>query len=178
LLSGAGLAAVAAFFELAQLPLEETAMGLFDDALKNAVPGGNLATPIAVAAGALILGRLFGGSSAPSPAPAQAAPPPLQPVPTNAPAGSILDGLSDLIGKLAAGGAAPQVNSWVGPGANQPIQPGQLGSALGQSTLNELSQRTGMSQQELLNQLALVLPQLINHLTPNGRVPTLADLEK
>jgi uncharacterized protein YidB (DUF937 family) len=155
-------------------------MGLFDDALKNAVPGGNLATPIAVAAGALILGRLFGGSSAPSPAPGQAppAPPPLQPVPTNAPPGSILGGLSDLIGKLAAGGAAPQVNSWVGPGANQPIQPGQLGSALGQSTLNELSQRTGMSQQQLLNELALVLPQIINHLTPNGRAPTVAELEK
>ncbi len=149
-------------------------MGLFDDALKNAVPGGNLATPIAVAAGALILGRLFGGSSAP----AQAAPAPPQPVPTNAPAGSILGGLSDLIGKLTAGGVAPQVNSWVGPGANQPVQPGQLGSALGQSTLNDLAARTGMSQQELLNQLALVLPQLINHLTPNGRVPTLADLEK
>jgi uncharacterized protein YidB (DUF937 family) len=153
-------------------------MGLFDDALKNAVPGGNLATPIAVAAGALILGRLFGGSSAPSPAPGQAAPPPLEPVPTNAPAGNIIGGLSDLIGKLTAGGAAPQVNSWVGPGANQPIPPGQLGSALGQSTLNELSQRTGMSQQQLLNELALVLPQIINHLTPNGRVPTLADLEK
>jgi uncharacterized protein YidB (DUF937 family) len=153
-------------------------MGLFDDALKNAVPGGNLATPIAVAAGALILGRLFGGSSAPSPAPAQAAPAPAPSLPTNVPPGSLLGGLSDLIGKLAAGGASPQVNSWVGPGANQPIQPGQLGSALGQSTLNDLSQRTGMSQQELLNQLALVLPQLINHLTPNGRVPTLADLEK
>lgn len=149
-------------------------MGLFDDALKNAVPGGNLATPIAVAAGALILGRLFGGSSAP----AQAAPAPQQPVPTNVPAGSLLGGLSDLIGKLTAGGVAPQVNSWVGPGANQPVQPGQLGSALGQSTLNDLAARTGMSQQELLNQLALVLPQLINHLTPNGRVPTLADLEK
>jgi uncharacterized protein YidB (DUF937 family) len=152
-------------------------MGLFDDALKNAVPGGNLATPIAVAAGALILGRLFGGSSAPSPAPGQAPPPPLEPVPTNAPAGNIIGGLSDLIGKLAAGGA-PQVNSWVGQGANQPIQPGELGSALGQSTLSELSQRTGMSQQQLLNELALVLPQIINHLTPNGRVPTLADLEK
>ena len=45
-------------------------MGLFDDAMKNAVPGGNLATPIAVAAGALILGKLFGGGSAPAPAPA------------------------------------------------------------------------------------------------------------
>ena len=49
-------------------------MGMFDDALKNAVPGGNLAAPIAVAAGALILGKLFGGSSAPAPS-APPAPP-------------------------------------------------------------------------------------------------------
>src|SRR5271170_4159451 len=151
-------------------------MGAFDDAMKNAVPGGNLATPIAVAVGALILGKMFSGSSAPkAPAPAPA---PTQSLPTNAPAGSVLGGLGDLIGKLTAGGAAPQVNSWVGPGTNQPIQPGQLGSALGQNTLNELSQRTGMSQQELLAQLAAVLPQFINHLTPNGRMPTLADLDK
>jgi len=151
-------------------------MGAFDDAMKNAVPGGNLATPIAVAVGALILGKMFSGSSAPAPTPGQPAPPPS--VPTNVAAGSLLGGLSDLIGKLTAGGVAPQVNSWVGPGTNQPVQPGQLGSALGQNTLNELSQRTGMSQQELLNQLATVLPQLINHLTPNGRVPTLADLDE
>ena len=148
-------------------------MGLFDDAMKNAVPGGNLATPIAVAAGALILGKLFGGSSAPAQSPS--AP---RPVPTNVPPSGVLGGLGDLIRKLTAGGAGQHVNSWVGPGANQPIQPGQLGSALGQNTLNELSQRTGMSQQELLNQLALVLPQLINHLTPNGRMSTLADFEK
>ncbi len=44
--------------------------------------------------------------------------------------------------------------------------------------LDEISKRTGMSQQELLQQLAVVLPQVINKLTPNGRVPTtLADLE-
>jgi uncharacterized protein YidB (DUF937 family) len=155
-------------------------MGAFDDAMKNAVPGGNLATPIAVAVGALILGKMFGGSSAPAPAPGRAAPAPAptQSLPTNPPAGSVLGGLGDLIGKLTAGGAGPQVNSWVGPGQNQPIQPGQLGGALGQNVLNELSQRTGMSQQELLNQLSVALPQLINHLTPNGRMPTLADLEK
>jgi uncharacterized protein YidB (DUF937 family) len=157
-------------------------MGAFDDAMKNAVPGGNLATPIAVAVGALILGKMFGGGFAPSPAPApgRVAPPPAPgpSVPANPPAGSVLGGLGDLIGKLTAGGAAPQVNSWVGPGQNQPIQPGQLGGALGPNVLNELSQRTGMSQQELLNQLATVLPQLIHNLTPNGRMPTLADLEK
>ena len=43
-------------------------MGFFDDALKGAVPGGDLATPIAIAAGALLLGKLFSGGSA-SPAP-------------------------------------------------------------------------------------------------------------
>ncbi len=153
-------------------------MGAFDDAMKNALPGGNLATPIAVAVGALILGKMFGGRSAPASAPAAPPPAPAEPVPTNAPAGSILGGLTDLIGKLSAGGVAPQVNSWVGHGPNEPVPPGQLGSALGQNVLAELSQRTGMSQQELLNQLATVLPQIINHLTPNGRIPTLADLEK
>ena len=153
-------------------------MGAFDDAMKNAVPGGNLATPIAVAVGALILGKMFSGRSAPASAPAAPPPAPAEPVPTNAPAGSILGGLTDLIGKLSAGGVAPQVNSWVGHGPNEPVPPGQLGSALGQNVLAELSQRTGMSQQELLNQLATVLPQIINHLTPNGRIPTLADLER
>ena len=149
-------------------------MASFVDAIKNAVPGGNLATPLAVALGALILGKMFGGGSSASP-PAQPGP---TPVPTDAPAGSILGGLGDLIGKLTAGGAAPQVNSWIGPGANQSIQPGQLGSALGQTTLDDLAARTGMSREELLNQLSAALPQLINHLTPNGRMPTLADLEK
>jgi uncharacterized protein YidB (DUF937 family) len=164
------------------MDVEEATMAGFEDAMKNAVPGGNLATPIAVAVGALILGKMFGGGSspAPMPAPGRVAPPPApaEPVPTNAPAGSILGGLTDLIGKLSAGGVAPQVNSWVGHGPNEPVQPGQLGSALGQNVLAELSQRTGMSQQELLNQLSTVLPQIINHMTPNGRMPTLADLER
>ena len=78
-------------------------MAGFDDAMKNAVPGGNLATPIAVAVGALILGKMFGGGSSPASTPSIPIPPPGQPVPTSAPAGSILGGLTDLIGKLSAG---------------------------------------------------------------------------
>jgi uncharacterized protein YidB (DUF937 family) len=128
---------------------------------------GDLATPIAVAVGALVLGKMFGGD--PTRLPARFS------VPTTPRPESVLRGLSDLIGKLATGGAAPQVSSWIGPG---PIQSRQLGSALGQNTLNELSQRTGMSRSELLHQLAAVLPQLIRRLTPNGRMPTLAELEK
>jgi putative toxin-antitoxin system antitoxin component (TIGR02293 family) len=129
--------------------------------------GGDLATPIAVAVGAMVLGKMFGAEGVGASAPAQ-------PVP----AGSILAGLSDLIGKLSASGVVPQVNSWVGIGPNEPVPPGQLGSALGQNVLAELSQRTGMSQQELLSQLSTVLPQIINNLTPSGRMPTVANLER
>lgn len=156
-------------------------MASFDETVKNAVPGGNLATPIAVAIGALILGKMFGGSSAPAPAPAPRVPTPA-PTPTafpsNAPPSSILGGLGDLIGKLTAGGAGPQVNSWIGHGENQPIQPGQLGGALGSNVLGELAAKTGMSQEQLLAQLAQALPQVINSLTPKGRVPTLADFDE
>ena len=147
-------------------------MGLFDDALKNAVPGGDLATPIAVAAGALILGHFLGGHGA---APAPAAPAPAAPAAPLPQGGGLLGGLADIVGKLNAGGAATQVNSWVGAGANQPIEPGQLGAALGQETINDLAAKVGMNPQDLLNQLALVLPGLVNNLTPNGRLPTAAE---
>lgn len=154
-------------------------MGMFDDSVKNAVPGGNLATPIAVAVGALILGKLFGGSSQAS---APAAPAQMPQIPTqfpqDPPQTSIVGGLGDLIGKLTQGGLGQQVNSWVGPGDNHPVQPGQLGGALGGDILAKLSQATGMSQQDLLNQLAVALPQVVNSLTPKGRMPTLADFDK
>jgi uncharacterized protein YidB (DUF937 family) len=152
---------------------EEDNMGSFDNALKDAVPGGNLATPIAVAVGALLLGKLFGGgSAAPVTAPASHAPTAAAPQ-----GGGVLGGLSDLVKKLQNGGQAETVNSWIGQGPNAPIQPGQLGSVLGQQTISNLAAHSGMSEQELLAQLAKVLPNIVNNLTPNGRLPTLAELE-
>jgi uncharacterized protein YidB (DUF937 family) len=143
----------------------EMKMGLFDDALKGAVPGGDLATPIAIAAGALLLGKLFGGgASAPTPAPQQSGAP--------AAGGGLLGGLSDLVQKFQTAGHGDVVNSWVGPGANAPIQPSQVGSALGQQTISDLARRSGLSEQELLAQLAQALPTIVNKLTPNGRLPT------
>ncbi len=141
-------------------------MGFFDDALKNAVPGGDLTTPIAIAAGALLLHHFLGGSSAPAAAPA---------TPATA-GGGLLGGLTDIVSKLSANGNAAQVNSWVGNGANQPIQPSQLGAALGSQAISELAAKTGLNQDELLKQLSAVLPQLVNNLTPNGRMPTAAEV--
>jgi uncharacterized protein YidB (DUF937 family) len=40
--------------------VEEDVMGFFDDAVNESVPGGDLAKPLMIAAGALLLGHLFG----------------------------------------------------------------------------------------------------------------------
>jgi uncharacterized protein YidB (DUF937 family) len=145
-------------------------MGMFDDALKNAVPGGDLATPIAIAAGALLLGKLFGGSSAPAAAPSA----PMAPTQS----GGLLGGLGDLVQKFQNGGQGSAISSWIGQGQNASIQPGQLGSVLGQQTISELAAKTGMSEQDLLAQLAKVLPNVVSSLTPNGRLPTTAELSQ
>ena len=155
--------------------LEETIMSFFDDALRGAVPGGDLATPIAIAAGALLLHHFMGGSLTPTPAPT-APPPSPQSGGGFLSGGGLLGGLTGLVEKLSAGGNAEQVSSWVDNGANLPIQPGPLGSALGQQTISNLAARSGLSEQELLAQLSAVLPQLVNNLTPAGRLPTAAEL--
>ena len=146
-------------------------MGLFDNALQGAVPGGNLAAPIAVAAGALLLGKYLSGGSSAS-APAGGAP---SAAPT-APSGGLLSGLNDLVQKFQDAGHGDVVKSWVGSGPNQPVQPSQVGAALGQQTISDLAKKAGLNEQDLLNQLAQTLPGLIDRLSPNGRLPTAAEL--
>jgi uncharacterized protein YidB (DUF937 family) len=63
------------------------------------------------------------------------------------------------------------INHPSGPGPNQPIQPGQPGSALGQTAVTELAARAGMSEQETPAEFSRVLPRVVDKLTPDGRVP-------
>ncbi len=143
-------------------------MGIFDDALKGAVPGGNIAKPLMIAAGALLLTRMFShGSSDPQPA----APAPSTADAYAAPDGGLLGGLNGLVNKLNTGGLGDAVNSWISHGPNAEVDPGQLGSALGQTTVSDLARQSGVSEQEILQHLAQALPGLINNLKPNGRLP-------
>jgi uncharacterized protein YidB (DUF937 family) len=80
-------------------------------------------------------------------------------------------GVDGLLQKLREGGLGSVVDSWVGTGPNQPVEPQQLGAALGPDTVNQLSATTGMSIQSLLPMLAAILPMIITHLTPNGQAP-------
>ncbi len=88
-------------------------------------------------------------------------------------AGSVLSGgLGDLLKQLQQGGQTETANSWVGTGPNKQISANDLASALGPDQINTISAQTGLSRDELLANLAKQLPEIINQLTPNGRLPT------
>jgi uncharacterized protein YidB (DUF937 family) len=87
--------------------------------------------------------------------------------------------LGGLLDKLQKGGLGNDAaNSWVGSGQNQPVAPGQLGSALGPDVVKTLAQRSGLSEDEITKQLSQILPGAVDKLTPNGRIPTLAELSQ
>ncbi|MGU3539014.1 YidB family protein [Methylobacterium sp. A54F] len=86
--------------------------------------------------------------------------------------GPDLGGLDGLIEGFRRSGLGDVVESWIGHGQNRPVQPNQLADALGPDTLDTLERQTGLDRNSLLGQLAQVLPEVINGLTPQGRVPT------
>jgi uncharacterized protein YidB (DUF937 family) len=84
-------------------------------------------------------------------------------------------GVDGLLQRLRAGGLGAVVDSWVGTGPNQPVEPQRLGAALGPDTVSQLSAKTGISIQSLLPLLAMILPMIVNHLTPTGQAPAAGD---
>jgi uncharacterized protein YidB (DUF937 family) len=88
-------------------------------------------------------------------------------------AGSILSGgLGDLLKQFEQNGHSEAASSWVGTGPNKQISPNDLESALGADQISALSAQTGLSRNDLLSGLAQQLPNVINQLTPDGRMPT------
>lgn len=80
-------------------------------------------------------------------------------------------GLDGLVGKLREGGLGSEVDSWISTGANQPVEPHELGRALGPDTVQQLSAGSGIDAKSLLPLLAMFLPQIIDMLTKNGSTP-------
>jgi uncharacterized protein YidB (DUF937 family) len=92
-------------------------------------------------------------------------------------AGTVLSGgLGDLLNQLQQGGHGETANSWVGKGENKAIAPGDLANALGADQIDSLSAQSGLSRDDLLSGLSQYLPQVIDHLTPDGRLPTESEL--
>jgi uncharacterized protein YidB (DUF937 family) len=94
-------------------------------------------------------------------------------------AGSILSGgLGDLLRRFQENGHGDKAQSWVATGSNEPIAPNELEQALGPERVQYLRQQTGMTKDELMAGLSAKLPQVVDKLTPDGRVPSLEEVDR
>jgi uncharacterized protein YidB (DUF937 family) len=81
-------------------------------------------------------------------------------------------GLKGVVNEFERNGLGATISSWVGTGPNQPISPGDLRRTLGPDLLQQLAAKTGISIEELTEKLAQVLPQAVDKMTPDGKIPT------
>src|SRR6478735_3854057 len=80
-------------------------------------------------------------------------------------------GIQGIVSEFEKNGLGPTVKSWVGTGPNQPISPDQVHKALGPDLMRQLSEKSGLSVEDLAQKLSQVLPEVVDKLTPDGTIP-------
>jgi uncharacterized protein YidB (DUF937 family) len=147
--------------------------GLFGQAMGQPNPGGGPGGGLGGSLGSMLGGALGGGGAAPS----------------SRNPGSLLvmllplamrwvqrnGGMNALLERLRQQGLGGQAQSWMSSGANQPIDPQSVEQVVGQGELQQMAQRLGVPQQQVTQAFAEIMPQLVDHLTPDGQVPPHAD---
>lgn len=131
-------------------------MGLLDGLLGNLMGGGNSggsgSNPLLQIAMQMLANRGGGGAGG----------------------GGALDsmgGLGGIVSAFQKGGLGHLADSWVGTGENLPVSGDQLTEVLGADKIGQIASQLGMSQGDAAGGLAKILPDLINHVTPNGQMP-------
>ncbi len=109
-----------------------------------------------------VVGGLLGGQSAQNPL--------LQAVTSLLGNNSNLGGLAGLVQAFQKNGLGEIVNSWVSTGQNIPASPQQIEQGLGSDVIRQLASKAGLSPQDASSQLSNLLPNLIDKLTPNGKI--------
>ena len=80
-------------------------------------------------------------------------------------------GLGGMLDKFRGAGLGHKADSWVGTGPNQALNPDEVERVLGPEELQQIADQTGMTVEEVREKLATGLPEVINHVTPDGEVP-------
>jgi uncharacterized protein YidB (DUF937 family) len=92
--------------------------------------------------------------------------------------GDIQGGLGDLLDQFNGRGQGETAKSWVERGPNRDVEAGALEETLSSDTIDALARQTGLSREELLSRLKTVLPTAVDKLTPEGRLPTEAEVSR
>jgi len=79
--------------------------------------------------------------------------------------------LAGLLQQFAGKGLGDAASSWVGTGKNLPVSGEQIMSVLGHDHVRELARKTGAAPNEVADGLANILPEVVDTLTPDGKIP-------
>jgi uncharacterized protein YidB (DUF937 family) len=87
-------------------------------------------------------------------------------------------GIGGLQKMFEQSGLGNVVGSWIGNGPNQAVSTNQLQGALHDGALQNAAQQAGMDPGRLAGLMSMLLPHLVDKLTPNGNVPEAGELQQ
>ena len=125
-------------------------MGLLDQVIGGLMGGSGGASPIGGILTSLLSGGQQGGVGT---------------------SGQTSGGIGGLVSMFEQAGLGHIAQSWVGNGPNLPVSPQQLQGVLGDDRVQSMASQSGMQPQDFLSQLSQHLPNAVNGMTPNGRLP-------
>jgi len=85
--------------------------------------------------------------------------------------GGMGGGLGGLLAQMQQAGYGEEANSWVSRGTNKPITPDAMSQIFGREGLEQISRHAGISQDDAARGLSQLLPEVVDHMTPDGGVP-------
>ncbi|WP_052214906.1 YidB family protein [Belnapia sp. F-4-1] len=86
-------------------------------------------------------------------------------------AGGLLGGLGGLLGGLRNQGLERHVDSWVQHGPNEQVSADELTRAFDPRDIDAAAQQAGTDRGTLMNEVSRVLPEMVDRMTPHGRMP-------
>jgi uncharacterized protein YidB (DUF937 family) len=105
--------------------------------------------------------------------------------------GGAVAALAPVLGGLLAGGGLEKVlagfqkqglsektDSWIGTGPNEPVDAGEVRAALGDAQLADIAQKLGITEEQAAQALAETLPQVIDQVSPEGRLRPTSELDR
>ena len=78
-------------------------------------------------------------------------------------------GIEGLMQKFGSHGLGDLVKGWVGTGPNPPATPQHIEQVLGSQQLDQMAAQTGVGRNDIAAQIAHLLPQMVDKVTPQGQ---------
>jgi len=84
-------------------------------------------------------------------------------------------GIGNVLQRVGQQGYRGHADSWLGTGSNQPLPPQAAHELLGPDELARLSGQLGVGEDEVAHGFSEILPEVVDHLSPQGQLPGDAD---